>query len=546
MNLPSLFHNNTKKQHFLLVLLAMVLINACLFWLLALPYRFVPSDDLSYYQYLQSKALDVITSLSEHQNPCYFLYLLGCSQVWSLFSNAPENALIFSCLLANTLAIVSIMLASRRLTDNTAWAVSAGALYMTSAWTNNYYYFFSYAPLPAALLVLAFSLILKTAYFGPSAKGQARLWSATSGAVLGMTFWVAPAAILPIALLLPVIVLVHRQHWVKRGLALFYWQVAGFGLAFAPFAVLSWRPYLGHILENIHTYHYEEAYAKFSYVPKAPSFSFIRILSEYSPLQAGLALILTLMLGIAFIKPNRTTDHHEITQRPWLQPSLRLGLLLFAICLLHALAIDLLPTTKLGRTHFQILPFFILLLVTTPSSLLPGLSSSKGRKVVTFCYGAVLTAAVVLAAMKSLETRAVRTKVPEYLSRNTSLQHIYFLKEDPHANYIAQWLRDKRVIPIAANTISQVMREDTGKGDKAILLIGPTGMQSGNSILEHSVMADFNLTLPLSIRERLTFLPYYSFYPPFLFEEEISMALYFAGKTPAYSANDSSIKVLSW
>jgi hypothetical protein len=90
------------------------------------------------------------------------------------------------------------------------------------------------------------------------------------------------------------------------------------------------------------------------------------------------------------------------------------------------------------------------------------------------------------------------------------------------------------------------IRRGLEKEGRGILLLGPTGPGSGNSILDAAVLPDFTPRLAKDIRDRITFLPYYAFHPPFLFEEETCQALYFSGQTPDPASPAAGLKAYNW
>ncbi len=559
------------KRLFFLSLVAVIGVNIGLFWFLACPYRLLPSDDLTYFQGLNTPGPSstatlspnlsrftnslhsltpnpgILATLAQKQNPVYWLFLWSCNQVWSLLNAQPKSGLIFPTLLANILTILAIIRINRQLTGSQGWAMLAGLLYMTSAWTNTYYYFFSYTSLPTALLITAFALALTSAS-QPQGSRKAWAWAALGGAVLGLAFWSAPSAIVLTAILIPLPALLHRPSAWRRGLMQLGWQLAGFAATFTPFVRISYQAFGNHIAGNIYTNHYDDALDKFGYIPQAPSFSFAKIMAEYSLLQTGLTVLLLLLLGVTLLLRTRQAHNDNgVSQIPiHLSRPLTHSLILLVILLIHATVIDLLPTTKLGRTHFHSLPFLFLFLTVTPYHLLPYLKSQKTQTILSRVYFALLISSMCLSIMKSLETRSIRFALPIFLANRTDLHKLYILKEDPHADYITQWLDDQRFISISTSAIQQVIETETASGMHGALLIGPNGTDSGNTILQHSTMPDFTLNLPPSLPGSLTTFPYSSAYPPFLFEEEICQSLYFSGQTPSPSSQAGSITVLSW
>lgn len=529
-----------------LVLLGLVMANACAVWLLAHPYRLFPADDQGYLQALRGIEGQPLTHLAQRQNPVYWLYLQGCYQLWRLVSSQDQDIFLVANLAANTIGLLALTRITHQLTGNLRWALMTGLLYVTSAWTTTYYLFFSYTPLPTALMLVALSLMLTGCQCPPDAKRPGLLWTGAAGTVLGVAFWCAPSATLLTALLLPLPLLLTGTPFVRHRLPLTLAQAGGFIVSFLPWAFLCFRAYGNHIVGNITTYHYDDAVAKFSSVPKPPALSFWRIMGEYSGLQTTLFLVLIPLLSVALFFKNRSLISGAEEAKPFQLRPLRVCLILLVVCLVHAGVVDLLPTTKLARTHFHIFPLTLIFLVVTPYHLAKGFTSERIRRPLTMAYGGVLMLSILLSSLQSLESRSARFRLPEFLDRQQGLEHLYLLKEDPHAKYIAQWLQESRVTTIGLAMVGPLLRKGSPPGHKNALIIGPTGPGSGNSILRHGTLPDFDLELPQSITDRQLLIPYYSFHPPFLWEEEICQALYFAGGLPDPTAAESQIKILIW
>ncbi|KPK99022.1 MAG: hypothetical protein AMJ95_00980, partial [Omnitrophica WOR_2 bacterium SM23_72] len=103
-----------------------------------------------------------------------------------------------------------------------------------------------------------------------------------------------------------------------------------------------------HWQDNLHSGHYVDTLDKFGYLPRVPFFSFFLILKTYSP------IIFTsfLILSVIWLIINRNALRDQV-----------LSVYLLGVIISHAILIDLLPFTKLGRTHFVIYPLLLIVLV---------------------------------------------------------------------------------------------------------------------------------------------------------------------------------------
>lgn len=527
-------------------LFALTIFQAGLIFFLATPYRSFPADDYHYALWLEDSKVNLLSSVTRHQNPLFELYIMACDEVSALISSARGFRFVLSGLIANTLTLTCLILIPFQIFRRIEVSILCGLLFITSGWTNTYYFFFSYTPMPTALLVLAFTCFLQPQIQPELSFARARVFHALSGAVLGLAFWSSPGALIMICslLALPLIFPGHEPH--QQAVPRVGWHLGGFCATFFPLAFFSLTPYLAHILENISTHHYVEAGQKFGSVPFSPPFTFIRILWEYSRFQTGLALAVTLVVGLfflgLFIRSFLAKPDSSILPLP--KPVVLCGVLLL-LCVVHATAVDLLPITKLGRIHFQAFPFLLLLLVIFPGSLVAFTGSSQAMKTTMGAYVVLLCLSIGPGMGKSLEARQLRFGAPEYLSKNTS-NNVYCLREDPHSGFLSEWLKEIRIRLLSEKELGKTINDQIRRGIKGFLLLGPTGAGSGNSILRRGILPDFHIDFPPTFRKTLTILPYYAFYPPFLFEEEICQALYFAGRTPSQSTPESSLKLIRW
>lgn len=522
------------KPRLFLVVTALALGHLITFWLLAHPYRFFPCDDRDFYKLLQpdDTGFQDLISSARYQ-PVFIHYLSLCRLLWKSFSADSPSLLIFANLVANTISLCMIVLTCRRLTSSLLWSVAAGLIFAGSAWTANYYFMFSYAPFAVSLVLTAFTLQIYGAE--SNAKSTPTLFAA-SGLLLGLAFWSSPSAAVSIALVLagfPVVLWLRRRS-PRQITSACTWLASGFILTISGFSLVYSRAYLAHILENIHTDHYLDAIIKFGSVPPPPFLSFFRILFEYSPFEAVVFPILTTVAVLSIFGRRSRTDQ-----------ALRICVFLAALCFAHSLTVDLLPTTKLGRTHFHAYPFLVIFIVVA-GHWVYSKTSGGFRKIFGAVFTALLLVSMSFSIKQTMQTRATRFAVPEFLAGQPQTTNIYLILEDPHANYISDWLDDPRISFISNQSLGSMLKEAQAKSPHGMLIIGPTGPGSGNSILERGTLPDFNPMIPDDLTARLNYLPYCAFHPSFLFEEENCLALYFSGETPLSNNQPAMIKILSW
>jgi hypothetical protein len=525
-------------EHRLFVSILVLMAGHLITFILALPYRFFPCDDTLYYQLFLAgnNELPSLTTSPEtiiYIHPVYFTYLYLCRQLWSCFSDLSPSFLIFANLLANTASLAMIILVCRKVTGSVAWAAAAGLIFAISPWTANYYFMFSYVPFEVALIISAFTLQI----YGVDRKGRnAKLMFMSSGILLAMAFWCSPSAAVSVALVMLTFPLLAMRNRPDRRHLLHTcaWVAVGFALIFLPYTFITGRAYLSHILQNVNTDHYMSALIKFGEIPPPPFFSFFRLLFEYSPLEAIVFVVLAPLVLYSFFCRQGRSDLN-----------LRICILMGSICLIHNLIVDLLPTTKLGRTHFHAYPFLIIFIIATCYWIYSQTTKGRTSTILVAILSVLLLSNILYAIERTMLTRTTRFALPELLDQ-LELTNIYLIEEDPHADYIKQWLNVPCISIIDSQTVTSVANKDKVKNVHGMLIIGPTGPGSGNSILEKADMPDFNPMIPDKLADETTYLPYYAFNPSFLFEEEICLALYFRGESPSPLSASAKLKILSW
>ncbi len=293
-----------------------------------------------------------------------------------------------------------------------------------------------------------------------------------------------------------------------------------FGMTILPFLLINGRRLFEHWLPNIYNGHKFEAIQKFGQIPSSPWFSYLRILWMYSPL----FVIVFLAIIIWFLY--RYFIHKERSF------SSRIILLCLGVIFLHSMLIDLLPFTKLGRSQFPIYPITVLVFALLASEFFRTYVVKSRQCSFVLC----LLFAIFAFGQLNWTKLMIQSKVESYKELHALVgvhTPVYLLRDDPHSPFISKWLGEDRV------SIVDGVQNIVPSQEIFYILIGPYGEKSGMSIMRHSVLPDFafsekNLSSgQMQVLEKKT-LPYYSYLPPFLMEEEVSQAFYFVGKSPDF------------
>jgi hypothetical protein len=146
----------------------------------------------------------------------------------------------------------------------------------------------------------------------------------------------------------------------------------------------------------------------------------------------------------------------------------------------------------------------------------------------------ILGVSAIEGTSRSVQLWRSRQELPQELqAEHPGLKTLFVLDRDPHARFIAGWLSPWQVVGISAQDMVNLIQSDRSK--EYALIVGPTGAGSGNSILAHGCLWDFNF--PLAEFVRLTgagskTLAYYAHRREFCLEEEICQGLLYAGRIP--------------
>lgn len=471
------------------------------------PYYFFPADDVR-----------LLRAGANSYMPFFEACMQQLLRVWPS-GEPPENILLAQALFANAVTATALGLLTFALCSSVWPALAAVAVFSTSGWPATYYFFASYAPLSAALATLT-AAFLFTAYRDPLRAGP---YLALGGLTCGFFLFSSSGAPVLTGFFLVVALYFRRR---------FFQFLAPLLLGVLVF-VRGWPHIFRHLLENKDTYHYQEALARFQYVPRPPAFTFFRIVHVSSPILATALVLVALALIFKAIRVKGFRRAHA--------PILVLGALVIA----HALAVDLLPFTKLARTHFAVFPLAVALTASGAYALIPRLNGPAMK-----AFGAALAAvALGLIATQVDYSRglmATRLEPQEFFASLPQDAKLFGENGDPHAIYIAKWLKLKAR---GTTSIAALPPRDGSKPAPYVFILGPHGKLSGRSVLRHSTLPDFQIdpakiARPTGAREFK--FPFYGYHPAFLMEEEISQALYFEGAAPNRVDSDLQLTIWVW
>lgn len=539
--------------------------------LLASPFTSFPGDDVYTIASVDSLAPDQF--MLDSASPVYYLLAYSALKFCGMFVNSGScdagTTILQLAIASNAVIVLLLGMILFQITKNIYAQAIGHAIYAFSAWPVTYHFMISYTVTTAALILLVFYLIIVS-------NRKSRLLPGIAGMAAALALWTSPAGPLTVGLL---VIAVGFLMWNGNSgqdlLSLSYFELQRFSIFIISFLVVGLffgyfgvQAYLDHLLHNINTSHYTDAYKKFGFIPESPFFSYLHILKVYGYVNLTLFVSALIVLPILVIKPIAgETEKHKI----------RVVLVLTGFVILHALLIDLLPTTKLARAHFPSYPISLIVICLIGFVGYRWTAKSVNTKILLAVFlGVTLSAQAYEGVHIGKETRRVRVTAEKYLNNARATTNWYLLQEDPHHG--SMWTTfnwpslDIRSIHVSTQGLlslqgkfkpgqqyhiiqlieaSKALSLIDNQNRKPIgLVLGPHGPGSGLSVAGHAVFDDFNINMFLKfdvLRSRIkeiTLLPYYMHYPPFLLEEEITEALYFSGQIPDYRAPEMGITLV--
>jgi hypothetical protein len=476
-----------------------------------------------------------------------------------LFSKDIASSLLLYVILSNALALFILAKMVFRITKNNIAVIIAMLLYATSAWPANYYFMASYTVFATALHLLSFLFIIE-AYLDYKRKKRFLI---LAGLISGLSFLSSPSSSAMIFIQALIILYLFSESTLSEQFSLFLLFCSFLVLIIAPYIIVNGQSILEHLNNNIKTPHYIDALDKLGYIPKPPFFSFFHIGMVYAPVMFGVFILLCILFltskgrkgpnklpssklrGINSLINRNAASWGELTSRPARGGIEKILFSLILIIYFHTIIIDLLPFTKLARTHFPAYPLLVIAFVALIDYLFKKYSTTFPKFKVSFhifCF--IIVMSIIWAGVGFCsEMRYSKQFSAEYLNRLSLDTELYMLDRDVHRDYIKAWLgRDV----VGIGNIDDIYKN---RGKKVALIIGPHGALSGRSILKHSTLDDFSLENMDIYKPEGAIeikLPYYAYFPSFMLEEEISQALYLSGDIPYYKSDNMKITVWIW
>lgn len=392
-------------------------------WVSATPYRLFPGDDRQAWEAARHRTTNPMPFTPTTQ---WVLRLFG-----ALDSHVEDSPGI---LVASTLVCLSVtmLLLSRlafRLTGSVTASVLAMALFATSGWTATYVHWWSYAPV-TSMFVIGLFAALEHADAQPPRAWQPAL---VAGLCAGLC---AGSSVSAMAAVGACVLVFGAQWWWRSALANAQRSVV-FTAAFvgAALALFDWKEWAWHIHENLTSPHLVLATARFGSVPRPPMLPGLWTLWIYSPPMC-VAWGACTVAALLWLRRGPEGPDSGALRR------------ILAIVWLHLLIVDALPTTKLARTHYAVLPLVCLalaLIARRSRTWLPPRLASRHTAVMLAGALAIVGHGLVVAH----ETWRLRHIGPRTMEQS-SYRHrsVVMLLQDPHSGMLRQWLALDRTVLI--------------------------------------------------------------------------------------------------
>jgi len=524
-NLPPKYLRKQMFSRHLLILISCSVIYAIIYLLITYPYRVFPSDDAAFLEMGK-------TNLTGKTYFPVFLFMVSLlEKIFGMFSVNKVSSILFGSVICNSVTILMSSLIVYRMTREILYAYFTIILYAFSAWMFNYYYFNSYTVFTAMFYIISlYALIEALARINESREDIYEI-CVLSGFFAGCCILSGSSSILLVGLEALLVFL------------LFFKNVKYIACFLIPLILsLSLFPsFIGelitHLNQNIGTDHYAWAMRKFGFIPKSPSFSFIRVIFYYSPI---LLLLFSTEIGVYVFMRIKNVLKYKYSL-----PEKILFCFLFLI-IGHSFILDVLGTTKLARTHYPIYPILIMATILMTSIIIKNFRIEVARNL-KLIVALVLIVNIFPNYVLMNKIKEIRCGAAVFLEKYYNNDTLFLLKEDPHAGPINEWLVSSRKLKIRivpTNELIKIIDINRKSNIKTNLLIGPDGINSGKiSMLNHRIEQDFGIPEFIKNLKVSKILPYYSSFPSFALEEEVMGAWFFSGKLPDNNTTNRSIKL---
>jgi hypothetical protein len=489
------------------------------------PYRPFPTDEIwNYAALLQDEIWLTCNRDVVLNSPLHGYALLAVSQVAKLLQMHWFQTFLLTVTISLSGTALLLGLTVHAVTGRLGFAIGSLVLFIVSSWSQTYLHFYTNAPVAA--FFMTFSCYCFTCYFLAE---SGRSWLVASAGLFAGLFFLSSSSskLLAVILVGAYLLMILSSSIRKKGADCFRLLAAAL-LPVVALMPVYLKPLLSQLRTNISAGNGIDCLNKYGFLPKTPFFSFFHILGVHSPFLL-LFLVFSMIMAVWQWRSILGLGRHGL-----------LLLTLLGAVLLHAVVLDLLPFTKLGRTNFPLMPLAIIAIALLYAEF------PAGRKLGHRIFGLFLFFAIPLEIYSAALTWQVRREAPAALERLPAGTDVVVLNEDPHHEFLATWLNYDSKQPVNLADLTQMVRRHTAP---VALVIGPTGPNSGKSILQHSIMDDFYFALPRDLGTmpaEVIKLPYYAYYPPFMMEEENSQCFYFMHQVPSSTAPQSQLTVYFW
>jgi hypothetical protein len=483
---------------------------------IAIPYRLYPGEDQKY----------LFKPFEWMHQPIFTFYIEAWRYLNFFLAQPIGDTLLLAMSFANAVSVTALFAIIKKVSGRVGPALIAGGLFILSAWTTNYLWMASYATLSTTLcLLLAYCVLCLV-----------EEWNDTITIILGVVvawaFLSSPSSL--VFLGLGAVVLFGmtpgpmRQRWRR-------W-IKPFAVSFLfvlPFLFRTVAELFAHWHANFFGDNFHFIPQWFPYKVERVWLSFPRILWFYSP-------TLLILFGVSLLIWGASLKRSGLKRK-----QTKSVLILITFLFAHSVIIDLLPSTKLARTHFPMFPFFLAALILMMSEiwllLVPRNGMMRSSSVILLL--ALSAGHIADQVTKIHSARHVKQDGAQYLEGLEGTSDFYVLSSDPHNELIRMWAR------VGIKKISHPREIVRASGRRIVLILGPHGPMSGLSALKASIAPAFELGSLQSLKPKGALeisLPFHAYYPSFLLEEEVSQALYFQGLSPDYHSPELQLTAWIW
>ncbi len=475
----------------------------------AFPYTLVSADDLT---------------LVRKMGFAYYPAFKAWVSLFSVFETAwgwPVNsAILLQAIAANTLSLMLVGWLCFRLMGTFTSSAAAVLLFGISTWPAVYFFDAARAPL-AALLSLAVIVCLVEAYLEEKRTPFFLILGGCLASLQLMTsLFLVPLVVLQLVVVFLLFTSVENlERWKAFG---FY--LVPFFIGLGAFLFTHGEGLLEYIRSSFAIAQFSGALSEQGDLPQFPFASLYFMGNFYGPglFYGTMGLALLFLFFFFDLKRHRTTQE-------------KLLFLFASILIIHPFVIDLSPVPAAASAHFPIYPMFVLLFVAFSAFWIR--KATKSKPLIIISLGALFVWTGVLNFKHDQDLVRVKQNASAALEAFKTKKLVAFAT-DIHADSLEEWLG----IELSRVTDLQEVTPETADG----ILVGPHGQGSGHSVLADVAMRDFSLLVERPEGMKKLTVPFFGYYPAFVFESPISAARYFADQMPKYDEPTLQVELWYW